>query len=303
MTADELHNMRSLNILLLALVAGSVLSHGQSLPDKGTVTGNLYTNKSLGLTWYIPTGWQIQNNAGPAPAHTQFLLEVLPGGAQSGESVAIIGLDHDHFNEASPPPVSGKAWLPLPKQNNDPELSDLTLGNGLPVHRYDFKSLQDPVRYLTFLSGPRKGYGVDFVILANSASNLEEIIHVLVEMKIQPDWPENAPPIAGHLQSSDQTPKTVQISGKKANASKLKRSVAPEYPLQAREGGVQGVVKLLGHIGKDGKIENLYLLSGPPLLCRPAIAAVSQWRYQPYLAQGEPVEVETSFDIIFQLAN
>ena len=183
--------MRSLNILLLVLVAGSVLSHGQSLPDKGTVTGNLYTNKALGLTWNIPADWQVQTNAGPAPEHTQILLEVLPGGAQSRESIVMIGIDPDHFDGNSPPPFSNKAWIPIPKQNNDPDLSDLTLGNGLPVRRYDFKSAQEPVRYLTFLSGPRKGYGVDFVILANSISDLAEMVRALVEMKIQPDWPAN----------------------------------------------------------------------------------------------------------------
>lgn len=295
--------MPRLTLFLLFATAGSFLCFGQSVPEKGSVAGNVYTNKMLGLTWEFPANWQVQSDQGAVPPHTQILLEVLPGGAQSRESIVMIGIDPDHFDENSPPPFSNKAWIPIPKQNNDPDLSDLTLGNGLPVRRYDFKSAQEPVRYLTFLSGPRKGYGVDFVILANSISDLAEMVRALVEMKIQPDWPANSSPIAGHIQSSDQAPKTVQISGKKANASKLKRSVAPEYPLQAREGRIQGVVKLLGHIGTDGKIKNLYLLSGPPLLCRPAIAAVSQWRYQPYLAQGEPVEVETSIDIIFQLAN
>jgi TonB family protein len=260
--------------------------------------GNLYTNKTLGLTWEIPANWQVKNDPAQAPAHTQILLEALPNGAQSGESVAMIGIDHDHFNEDSPPPTNRKTWLPLPKQNADPELGDLTLGNGLPVHRYDFRSAQEPVRYLTFLSGPRNGYGVDFVILANSSEHLEEIIHTLVEMKIRPDWPANSPPIGGHVQSLDQAKKSARLSDK-AISSHLKRRVAPEYPLAARDGGIGGVVKLLAHIGTDGTIKDVYLLSGPLILRNPAIAAVSQWRYQPYLVQEKPVEVETNITIAF----
>lgn len=210
----------------------------------------------------------------------------------------MIGLDHDHFKEDSPPPVNHKAWLSLPKQDNDPEMSDLTLGNGLPVHRYDFKSLQEPVRYLTFLSGPRKGYGVDFVILANSVSNLEEIIHSLVEMKIRPDWPENSPPIAGHVRFSDQEPKSVPISEKESK-SHLKRTVAPEYPQAAGHAGIGGLVKLLAHIDTDGTIKDIYLLSGSLMLRNPAMAAVSQWEYQPYVSEGKPIEVETIITVAF----
>lgn len=290
-----------MNLLLLLVIAGLISSPAQSLSDKGTVTGNVYTNKTLGLTWEFPANWQVQNNPASAPANTQILLEVLPNGTQSGESIAMIAIDPSYFNENSPPTFN-ETWVALPRRNSVPDVSSLTVGNGLLVHRYDFKSAQEPTRYLTFLSGPRKNYGIDFITIANSTINLEEMIHALVEMKIRPDWPANSAPIAGHLESQDKTqPETVRVSDKVANSFRLKNPVAPVYPIQARAGGVQGVVKLLGHIGTDGKIKDLYLLSGPPLLCNPAIAAVSQWKYQPYLLQGKPVEVETIINIIFKL--
>jgi hypothetical protein len=302
------HNMRSLNILLLVLTVGSVFSFAQSLPEKGSVEGNVYTNKTLGLIWEIPANWQVKNDPATAPAHTQILLETLPGGAQSGESVAMIGIDSDHFNEEAQPPIDSDIWIPLPRQTDHSELSDLkllsdlTLGNGLPVHRYDFRSAQQPERFLTFLSGPRKGYGVDFVILANSTEHLEEIIHTLVEMKIRPDWPANSAPIAGHIQPSVQSEDKPQISDKE-NASHLEHTVAPEYSGVLRAAHTHGAVKLLGHIGVDGKIKDLYVLSGPIMLRNPAIAAVSQWRYRPYLVQGKPEEVETTITIGFGLGN
>jgi protein TonB len=54
-------------------------------------------------------------------------------------------------------------------------------------------------------------------------------------------------------------------------------------------------------ISREGTIENLRAVSGPPLLQQAAIDAVKQWRYRPYLLNGEPVEVETTINVEFKL--
>ena len=54
-------------------------------------------------------------------------------------------------------------------------------------------------------------------------------------------------------------------------------------------------------ISKAGTIENLRVLSGPPMLQQAAMEAVKTWRYRPYLLNGEPVEVETQVNVIFTL--
>lgn len=77
--------------------------------------------------------------------------------------------------------------------------------------------------------------------------------------------------------------------------------VIPEYPPIAREMGVEGTVILQASISRTGTIENLRVVSGPELLRRAAIDAVSQWRYRPYLLNGEPVEVETTVNVRFTL--
>ena len=56
-------------------------------------------------------------------------------------------------------------------------------------------------------------------------------------------------------------------------------------------------------IAKDGTIQNLKMISGPPLLVQAAIQAVQQWQYQPTLLNGEPVEVITTIDVNFTLSN
>jgi periplasmic protein TonB len=75
----------------------------------------------------------------------------------------------------------------------------------------------------------------------------------------------------------------------------------PVYPLIAKSAGVEGVVVLLATISKYGTIENLRVASGPALLQQAAIDAVKTWRYRPYLLNGEPVEVETTVNVVFSL--
>lgn len=82
----------------------------------------------------------------------------------------------------------------------------------------------------------------------------------------------------------------------------LIRDVKPIYPRLAQAAAVQGEVVLQAVIGKDGRIENLHAVSGNPLLVRAALDAVQQWRYRPYLLNGEPVEVETQITVRFTVS-
>jgi len=82
----------------------------------------------------------------------------------------------------------------------------------------------------------------------------------------------------------------------------LIRRTQPVYPPLARSVRVQGAVVLAALIGKEGTIENLRLVSGHPMLVPAAIAAVSQWRYKPYILNGEAIEVETQITVNFILS-
>lgn len=77
----------------------------------------------------------------------------------------------------------------------------------------------------------------------------------------------------------------------------------PVYPTLARAARVQGDVVLSAVIDVNGQITNLQLVSGHPMLVPNAIAAVRQWRYKPYLLNGQPVEVETTITVIFSLSS
>jgi periplasmic protein TonB len=90
--------------------------------------------------------------------------------------------------------------------------------------------------------------------------------------------------------------------GGAVQAAKLVNKVQPVYPPLARQTRISGTVKLHAIIAKTGQVESLQVISGHPLLVQSALDAVKQWRYQPTLLNGEPVEVDTEIDVIFSLA-
>jgi periplasmic protein TonB len=83
----------------------------------------------------------------------------------------------------------------------------------------------------------------------------------------------------------------------------LVNRVDPVYPRIAVLTGTQGEVRLHALIAKDGSIQSLNVVSGPPLLVRAAVDAVQQWRYRPYYLNGEAVEVETFITVNFKKTN
>ena len=77
--------------------------------------------------------------------------------------------------------------------------------------------------------------------------------------------------------------------------------VEPQYPVIAKQLGLQGAVVLKAIISRDGNIERVEVTSGQTLLARAAKDAVQQWKYRPYLLNGEPIEVETQITVNFLL--
>lgn len=78
--------------------------------------------------------------------------------------------------------------------------------------------------------------------------------------------------------------------------------VKPTYPAIAKSARIHGAVVLQAEISKQGTIENLRVISGHPMLVQNALDAVKQWRYKPYLLNGEPVPVETTITVNFTLS-
>lgn len=97
-------------------------------------------------------------------------------------------------------------------------------------------------------------------------------------------------------------PGRIRVAGDVQAASLVQR-VDPVYPPIAKTAHIAGTVVLHAIIAKDGSVQELKYISGPPLLMSSAIEAVKHWKYKPTLLNGQPLEVDTTISIVFTLAD
>jgi protein TonB len=79
------------------------------------------------------------------------------------------------------------------------------------------------------------------------------------------------------------------------------RKIAPVYTAMALQLRKEGTVELMARINKAGGVTGVQVLSGDLMLAKSAVEAVRQWKYRPYLLNGEPVEIETQITVNFRL--
>jgi protein TonB len=90
----------------------------------------------------------------------------------------------------------------------------------------------------------------------------------------------------------------LKVSSRVAQGFRI-HTVDPIYPAAARNAGIYGDVVLHATIDTKGKIVSIRPVQGDPILVRAATDAVQQWRYKPFVFNGQPVEVETTIKIQF----
>jgi TonB family protein len=157
----------------------------------------------------------------------------------------------------------------------------------------DARTLERRVMTLTQkpapLSTPRRiliAAACSAVAFATCASALT--LHTGVA-ELTPDTAQNAAPSKIHVKSDI-------MSGQKISGEN------PKYPPDARAKKIQGAVVLDVIIGKDGTVENIRVQKTPAeSLAKSAMEAVRTWRYRPYLLNGNPIEVETTVNVVYDL--
>jgi len=287
--------MRNSILLFLAIFIGTTMTGSQSATDnpaadRGLLSDRLYTNQSLGISWELPDGWSVDNNQPPSDENNQVLLRLLPSGKESNEFVEL-----RYSADDSDTIVSGlrsKGWEPIGKAGS------LSLGGGIFFSRTDFTLTGSPSTYLTVFLGQRRNKRLLWSLVAASPERLNQLVTAVRQIRVQPDWGNAEGPFVPTAPGS--LPNTVRVSqGVTQSLSQTK--IQPIYPKEARKAHIQGTVLLLAHISTEGKIKNIYVLSGHPFLTQSAIEAVSRWTYRPYLLQGKPVEIETQITVNFNL--
>jgi periplasmic protein TonB len=96
-------------------------------------------------------------------------------------------------------------------------------------------------------------------------------------------------------------PARIRVGGNVQQGMVLQQAI-PVYPLLARKARISGAVQLVGVVGTDGRIRELQLVSGHPLLVQAALDAVRQWIYRPTYLNGEPVEVVAPIIVTFSMS-
>ena len=117
--------------------------------------------------------------------------------------------------------------------------------------------------------------------------------------------PESAPPpdlVPSTTPTFKPVLQTVSVS-QGVSQGLLYKKVAPVYPAGAIRMRVEGKVELAATISKEGNISQVKVLSGDGQLSKAAVDAVKQWKYKPYLLNGEPVEIQTQITVNFRLPN
>jgi TonB family protein len=196
--------------------------------------------------------------------------------------------------------VQGKVWIHLLiSETGDVESADIISGNPDLA-----RAAQEAMKKWKFRPYIRNGKPVkvstkmpfDFAFEGQT-----------INIATPPDSSTNAsapPAEAGPAQSgegsSGNPPQKLRVSSGVAEGLVLHK-VNPIYPFEARQAHIQGEVILQATIGKDGLIHNLKAVTGHPVLVEAAKGAVEQWRYRPYVFNGNPVEVETTIKVVFHM--
>jgi len=165
----------------------------------------------------------------------------------------------------------------------------------LPVHEGDTFSLSD---FAKLVDAVRSFDSHLAVSIHNLPSGFDIRIRPQASGGMVNPFAGAAPPPAA---VSVAPPSAIRVGGNVQQANLITK-VTPVYPPEAKAARVQGLVRFNATIGPDGHVQNLNVVSGPPVLVNSAVDAVKQWVYKPTLLNGQPVTVITVVDVNYTLA-
>jgi len=301
--------------VLVASLAGAQrpdATAGTPEPEHGTIVSNTYANEFLGFWFPIPDGWQVNRESVGADREGEAkrisgggleLLVIDRGDRKHGGSrIVISAMDAAGYSAGTPAFASNFVRGPIGETGGE------VLREGLPVdfagqhffrgdYRQDFKGGS---QWGAFVCTKFNGYFIGWTFVTYSADELEGLVNSLQRLSFR-DQPV---PIAGivvsHPPAGAARPQRIRVSQRVSEGLLIKR-VDPEYPDGARQKHVEGSVTLIGLIDKNGNVAELSVVSGPSLLVPATLEAVRQWKYKPYLLQGEPLAMQTQIVVLFLL--
>ena len=257
---------------------------------------SIFKNDPIGIEWKYPPDWTAQSVPPAGESGPRTVLISLSAGR---DTTVDLTADETRRTIVSGQSLEDELKAEMLKQGLAPygDHGYRTLGTGLAMVVYRFKSNTTPENAVGVMTGPLRGYEIEFIVKAPSAEKLEDTLQSIRNFTVRPDW-SRPDPVPGNVNAG--STKMVRVSMGVSQAFRTK-DVAPQYPSEARSRHIEGTVLMLMHLNKLGQVQDLYVISGDPLLARAAVTAVSQWEYRPYLLNNEPVAIETQVSVHFTL--
>ena len=294
--------------------------------DRGRFVGNAYVNDFLGLSYPLPDEWFVNPDLSPVPAGAvkkltsgALLLFVADKRRPQGNfrnRVLLIADDASNYDPGLTAEGYAAKFMNATGQKQAVEpLQSATVEFAVQhFHRADYRDgSETAVLYKSFVCTKVKGYWVSWTFVGGSSTELDELVNSLKRLSLQTvENPVELQPArsaepssihngAAHGQASTGPIRRVRISQMVSDAFVI-RKIQPAYPDEARRQHVHGNVVLKAEISHTGDVSELTVVSGDPLLAPSALEAVKQWKYKPYLLNGQPVDVETQVTVTYQLS-
>lgn len=305
----KLCSIRALAIVAFLAVAPAVQeAQDASSPlmfENGMIVNAVYSNECLGISFPIPAGWEVNDVAAPGGrarrrSDGSLVLLYLRQGTQPG-GIMLNAWDSTNRNGGAQEFVSGtvRAQVGMPDEHR--ELTRETVAvdyGGRHFFRSDYKATMrnGEALYLSYVYTEFRSHFIGVTLAATSQEGLDKAADSLKAMSFREDL-VNPKCVAG----SENATWPLHIEEGVSKGLLIKR-VPPDYPPIARQARIQGQVVMRAVIDTKGNIKDLTLVSGHPMLAPAAMEAVKQWKYKPYIFQGQPIDVETQIVVNFSLS-
>jgi len=195
---------------------------------------------------------------------------------------------------AKPASAPSAAGVPDAASGQEPAVPAEVRPNAAPLKRFNAESLSQrlrPVRSADMPDAPEVGRGGE-AVSASVPVGVSSMPPPVLGSAPAPAAPQSAPAKSANTAQAS-------LNGGQVQQAKLISRTDPEYPQIAKQSGAQGEVVLIAMIGVDGKVKDVKVESGPPLLRNAAIMAVKKWIYRPTILNGKPIEAETRISLNF----
>ena len=103
--------------------------------------------------------------------------------------------------------------------------------------------------------------------------------------------------LGGAVYAQDAPRKVTKSEGQSAATTK----VQPDYPPIARQLKIEGPVELEAVVSESGTVEKVNIVSGNPILTKPAVEALKKWKFAPFTADGKAVRALVPVGLNFKL--